>query len=155
MQRGVPWLRALSAGKARPEHRAAEALVNKLPQYEPRHEQKLRSRVSVESMISVESVEYEFKAEVAGALGRMDRRLKHKLELLEVENLALANELQLPERNVPRLKQLVERFNFAQREAVEARMDLICQRQSAGFEIDNTLIILRRYPIPAQRRVKE
>ncbi|KAH9250871.1 hypothetical protein BASA81_011259 [Batrachochytrium salamandrivorans] len=154
MQRATR-LRTLSTGKARPEHRAAEVLVNKLPQYDPKHEQMLRSKASPESMISIESLEYEFKAEVAGALGRMDRRLKHKLELLEVENLALVNELQLPQRNVPRLKQLVERFNLAQKEATEARMDLICQRQSAGFEIDNTLIILRRYPIPAQRRVKE
>lgn len=145
----------LFATKMRPEHRAADAIVNKIPQYDPKHEAVLRTRVSPESLISVESVEHEFRAEVAGALGRMDRRLHAKLKVLHEEDVALQQELQQRERNVPKLKQLVERFNVAQREATEARMDLICQRQSAGFEIDNTLIILRRYPIPAQKRVKE
>jgi hypothetical protein len=71
------------------------------------------------------------------------------------ENDQVSCALKDPVRDVIKLKVLVARFNVVRQEAYDARFDLICQRQSAGFSIDNTMLLWRRYPIPSPKRVKE
>jgi hypothetical protein len=138
------------------ESRVAEVFIsNSLPQHFEKHEKVLRSKVTIDSSISQESLEHEFRVEIAGALGRMDKILLSKLDKLKMEDEKLQCSLLEIPRNIPNLRLLVEKFNYAQKEAYDARFNLICQRQSAGFSIDNAILLMRRYPIPARRRLKE
>jgi hypothetical protein len=95
-----------------------------------------------------------FNAELAESLGKVEHRLLEKLRLLDEKNEVIKEILKQPVRDVAALTKAVEAFNRVQREALQARQELIVQRESAGFWLDSTSRINDRYPIPPEKRVK-
>ena len=145
---------AIRRPHAAAEARVADSLINETRRYEARHEEVVKARTSPEAMLGTERLEEELRAEMAAALGRMDGRLREKLKCVQEENNKVTEVLKRPTRDVAALIEVVRKFNLAQEAAYEARLDLIIQRQSAGFWMENHTVIMRRYPIPPKKRVR-
>lgn len=140
---------------AGPEVRAANNIHQGNKAYSERHENALRQVASPEGLLSAEALEYEFRAEIASVLGRVDKQLQEKLDALNTASEQVDQVLARQVRDVSALMEAVDKFNLAQQEAYDARLDLICQRQCAGLWVGNYQRILNRYPIPPKKRVRE
>ena len=114
-------------------------------------EETMRGKLSLEASSAIEDA---FRAEAAASLGRVETILMEKLRMMNAANARVLDVLKRPTRDVPDLLAAVEAFNKAQQEAYDARMDLIIQRDSAGFSADNMTQVSERYPIPPQKRVR-
>ena len=114
----------------------------------------LREKATPEALLNMSLLEDELRGEMAVVLGRMDAKLKEKMKIMEEANSQVYAVLARPFRDVPALLEVVKIFNDAQEQAYQARLDLIVQRQSAGFVQNNYHLIMQRYPIPPKKRVR-
>jgi len=137
-----------------PEVRIADTLIHETKRYEPKHEEVLREKARPEALLNASLLEEEFRAEMAVVLGRIDSRLREKLKLVEVANEKVTKVLSKAPRDVDALEAAVKEFNSAHDAAYEARLDLIIQRQSTGFWLNNHTVIMNRYPIPPKKKVR-
>jgi len=136
------------------EARLTESLVFETKRYEERHEEVVRNRATPEALLNATLLEEELRAEMAAALGRMDTRLRERMRVMDEASSKVHQVLARPTRDVGALLEAVQDFNKAQEAAYDARLDLIVQRQSAGFWLDNHALIMKRYPIPPKKKVR-
>ena len=108
-----------------------------------------RVRARVDAQQSLLALEAEIAGEIALALGRTEERLNLALAELELRGAKLAR-LRGAAASGPELGAAIDAFNHQRSVAEQRRLELVIQREAAGFRRNRAVYEL--YPIPPPKR---
>ncbi|GKY91919.1 hypothetical protein MPSEU_000163500 [Mayamaea pseudoterrestris] len=136
--------------------RVAHRCKNPREQRHNAYIQEIRSAVHDSPTMHLQSLAHELQSAIGGALGKQGRKVVSAIRVLE-EQLQKYHQLveqvnderdSVSTETLTELRNCIQAYNTARKQALTARWELMVHRQAAGFVVNNHSIVSETFPIP-------